>query len=58
MSRVAQILLKIKKCLNVCGTNITDLMNEYAGISSSVISSSQLTRAFNDCGANLSPIEI
>lgn len=58
MSLVSSILLKIKKCLNVCGTNITDLLKEYCNTSSNVISSNQLSRALNDCGANLSPVEI
>lgn len=58
MSRLSPILFKIKKCLNVCGTSISDLLYEYDRSSTGIISSSTLTRALNGCGANLSAVEI
>jgi hypothetical protein len=58
MSRVAEVLTRIKKASEVCGLPISDLVCEYDRGRSGRISLSQLQRAFSALGLRLPPQDL
>jgi len=58
MSKIAEVLVRIKKACQVCGSQIGDVVNEYDRAKTGQISIAQLQRGFSSLGLRLNPQDL